>query len=183
MALFLVEIHSITAMFLSVCKTAQRTDLADIPAFYKVSLGGDPAERSRPQLVGPSGFWVAALESKGGTSQVLGCLGLDCHQLEGADELHGELRRMFVSRHYRRHGIGSRLLSEAISHARGFALPMTMELETSELQLAAQSLYEKHGFGVVGTRVIPMGQLSVLWMFRFRRTLHTVDTTPNGWSN
>ncbi|KAJ7747805.1 acyl-CoA N-acyltransferase [Mycena metata] len=181
MALFLVERRSITATFLSECKTAQNTDLADIAAFYKVSLG-DPSERNRPQILGPSGFWVAALESKGETSQVVGCLGLDCHRR--ADELRGELRRMFVSRHYRRHGIGFRLLSEVISHARGFTtLPMTMELETSELQLAAQSLYKKHGFSVVGTRVIPMGRLSPLSMFRFCRTLQTVDTAPNGWSN
>jgi ribosomal protein S18 acetylase RimI-like enzyme len=79
---------------------------------------------------------------------------------------------MFVSMHHRRRGIGSQLIDVALDHVRRLRPPLeTLELETSELQLVAQRLYEKHGFRLVGTRVMRMGVLSSLTMLRFRRTL------------
>lgn len=79
---------------------------------------------------------------------------------------------MFVSIHHRRRGIGSQLIDVALDHVRRLRPPLeTLELETSELQMAAQRLYEKHGFCLVETRVMRMGVLSSLTMLRFRRTL------------
>ncbi|KAJ7868687.1 acyl-CoA N-acyltransferase [Mycena leptocephala] len=187
LALFLFVRRSITNMFLDVCATARTTDLADIAAFYTVPQPADRAQIASKH--GPSGFWVAVLASAGHpSSQVVGFLGLgmshiiyksrinptssppaDCQK--DAASSSGELRRMFVSMNHRRRGIGSQLISVALDHVRRLSPPLeTLELETSELQLVAQRLYEKHGFRLVGTRVMRMGVLSSLTMLRFRRT-------------
>ncbi|KAJ6459969.1 hypothetical protein C8R45DRAFT_778405, partial [Mycena sanguinolenta] len=144
--LFLCVRWSITIFFEEVCSSAFKTDLADIAAAYKFPpLINRTQFQSKGEL---STFWVAVLENpKHNRSQVIGFLGLD-YQLLG-DPSSAELRRMFVSMHHRRRGVGSQLIRVAVAHVQRFAPPLTtLVLETSELQPAARALYEKHGFAL-----------------------------------
>jgi ribosomal protein S18 acetylase RimI-like enzyme len=86
------------------------------------------------------------------------------------DSSSGELRRMIVSMRHRRRRIASLLITATIDHARRHAPPLeTLDLETTEFQPGARKLYEKHGFAVVGSRIIRMGPLVSATVFRLRR--------------
>ncbi|KAJ7835099.1 acyl-CoA N-acyltransferase [Mycena olivaceomarginata] len=161
-ALFFYARWSIKNFFLEVCAIALKADLADITAAYKLS----PHIYPKPD---PNGFWVAVSETSGQhCSQVIGFLGLEYPVRE--DPSSAELRRMFISMHHRRRGVASQLIRTALSHAQQFNPPLrTLVLETSEFQLAAQRLYEKHGFVFAERRVMRMGLLSSVSMLRFRR--------------
>ncbi|KAJ7328040.1 acyl-CoA N-acyltransferase [Mycena albidolilacea] len=166
-ALFFYVRWSIKNFFLEVCAIALKADLADITAAYKLS---PPIYRAQfPPKPDPNGFWVAVSETSGQhCSQVIGFLGLEYPV--GGDPSSAELRRMFISMHHRRRGIASQLIRTALSHAQQFNPPLrTLVLETSEFQLAAQRLYEKHGFVFAERRVMRMGLLSSVSLLRFRR--------------
>lgn len=86
------------------------------------------------------------------------------------DPSSGELRRMIVSMRHRRRRIASLLITATIDHARRHAPPLeTLDLETTEFQPGARKLYEKHGFSVVGSRIMRMGPLVSATVFRLRR--------------
>jgi GNAT superfamily N-acetyltransferase len=179
-ALFFYAHWSIKNFFLEVCAIALKADLADITAAYKLS----PHIYPKPD---PNGFWVAVSENSGQHySQVIGFLGLGTSPQHlivltltlsllsaeypvGGDPSSAELRRMFISMHHRRRGVASQLIRTALSHAQQFNPPLrTLVLETSEFQLAAQRLYEKHGFVFAERRVMRIGLLSSVSMLRFR---------------
>jgi len=155
--------RSITRMFIDFCAKARRTDMADINKTYEVPLSEDETQ-------GPGGFWVAAIEALGGTeSEVVGYLGLDYGAT--ADPSSGELRRMIVSPHHRRRRIGSLLISAALAHAQRTLA--TLDLETPEFHTGAQRLYARHGFTVVGSRVMRTGIFATR-VLRLRRKLSDV---------
>lgn len=52
---------------------------------------------------------------------------------------------------YRRHGLGSRLLTALLADARGRGVESVV-LEVRQRNIAARGLYERHGFAVIGTR-------------------------------
>ncbi len=56
-----------------------------------------------------------------------------------------ELRKMYLDRRVRGHGLGSRLLHHALDTARRMGF-QRMELETASVLSEAVALYEKHGF-------------------------------------
>ncbi|KAJ7613525.1 acyl-CoA N-acyltransferase [Roridomyces roridus] len=151
--------RAINNLFVNFCIGARKTDMADIAKSYEI-----PDDISAEQ--GPGGFFVAAIES-GEESEVVGYLGLDYHAND--DPTSGELRRMIVSARHRRRKIGSLLINAAMAHARSRSPPLlTIDLETTEFQPGAQKLYTRHGFAVVGTRVVSVGVFQAT-IFRFRR--------------
>jgi putative acetyltransferase len=57
----------------------------------------------------------------------------------------GEVKRFYVRKEHRHHGVGTLLLSRALDHAR--AQPwVSIRLDTSSQLTAATSLFRKHGF-------------------------------------
>ncbi|KAJ6611243.1 acyl-CoA N-acyltransferase [Mycena sp. CBHHK59/15] len=157
-ALILYIRSSATAGFLAFCATARATDMADINASYGVPRLGEP-----PETQGPAGFWVAAI----GT-EVVGYLGLD--YTASPDPASGELRRMIVSTRHRRRGIGTLLIAAAVAHARTHSPPLReLDLETTEFQPGAQTLYAGMGWARIGERWIIMGKVVRVRVFRYRR--------------
>ena len=76
------------------------------------------------------------------------CIGY-CGFWQAYDE--GDITNVAVSPLYRQKGIGSRLIEEVIKEARGKDL-VSLNLEVRKSNVAAQNLYKKYGFGVVGER-------------------------------
>lgn len=60
-----------------------------------------------------------------------------------------EIRRMRVHPDYQGRGFGTLILSELEARARSIGYT-TLHLDTTTIQIAAQKLYEKHGFREVG---------------------------------
>ena len=60
-----------------------------------------------------------------------------------------ELQRMYVLPRYQSMGIGKRMLTELITHAKKHRMKMIV-LTTSNTQVAAIQLYMKYGFKVFG---------------------------------
>ncbi|KAJ7642248.1 acyl-CoA N-acyltransferase [Roridomyces roridus] len=158
--LFLLYLwRAIHNLFVNFCINARNTDMADIAKSYEI-----PDDIGAEQ--GPGAFFVAVIESTE-ESEVVGYLGLDYHAND--DPTSGELRRMIVSPRHRRRKIGSLLINAAMAHARSRSPPLlTMDLETTEFQPGAQKLYTRHGFAVVGSRIMRLGVVQAT-VFRFRR--------------
>jgi ribosomal protein S18 acetylase RimI-like enzyme len=70
-----------------------------------------------------------------------------------------EIKRMRVHPDYQGRGLGQIILSELEARARALGIA-TLHLDTSERQVAARRLYEKHGFHTVGRTSI--GGLEVI---------------------
>jgi GNAT superfamily N-acetyltransferase len=68
-----------------------------------------------------------------------------CGALRQLDRVTGELKRMYVARDARGHGVGGRLLAELERHARLLGL-RRLVLETGERQHEAMGLYTGAGF-------------------------------------
>ncbi|KAK7057824.1 hypothetical protein R3P38DRAFT_1187537 [Favolaschia claudopus] len=155
-ALFVSLRRSITKLFIAFCAAARNGDMKDIDATY----------------ASPGGFWVAAIEDKEGLhSEVVGYLGSDYNATPSPTS--AELRRMIVSRHHRRRRIASLLITAAVAHSARVRVPVqvngggsesskerstleldTLDLETPSFHLGAQKLYRRHGFEIVGSRVM-----------------------------
>jgi GNAT superfamily N-acetyltransferase len=89
-----------------------------------------------------SAFWV--VESAG---QIIGCLGIESR---GAGDT--ELRRMYLDKAYRGHGIAQRMLDHAQAEARALGFTK-MILSTATIQRAAVEFYRKSGFVHIRTEV------------------------------
>ncbi|XP_020602535.1 probable N-acetyltransferase camello isoform X2 [Orbicella faveolata] len=105
-------------------KYTVRTDMRDIEKSYMSDEGCH--------------MWVAELCGK-----VVGMVGLrhDENQEPGVFEL----QRMYVVPGYKRMGIGKRMLTEVITHAKKHRMKMIV-LTTSNIQVPAIQLYMKYGF-------------------------------------
>ncbi|KAJ7073639.1 acyl-CoA N-acyltransferase [Mycena amicta] len=155
--------------FKKFCAMARQTDMKDISTYYKISAG---------QALTPAGFWVAVIEaeSPGSVDEVVGYFGME--HLPSRPAV-GHLRRMIVSPYHRRRRIGSLIMSAMIEHAQKHSPsgtlggPLTMlELETTAFQPGARALYEKFGFRLVGSRVMPLAKpalLNSVRVLRFQR--------------
>ncbi len=106
-------------------------DLAAISSFYQAGKGG---------------FWVAARNGI-----VVGTIGL---RNIGNDQ--AALRKMFVAADMRgrEHGVGIRLLTGLLAHARSEGL-QDIFLGTTEKFLAAHRFYEKNGFIEIAATDLP----------------------------
>jgi ribosomal protein S18 acetylase RimI-like enzyme len=69
--------------------------------------------------------------------------------LRHTSHMHAEIMRMRVHPDYQGQGFGVQILDELETRARAMGYT-TLHLHTSTLQLAAQKLYEKHGYQEVG---------------------------------
>ena len=116
------------AEFEAYTEIAIREELSRIPKYYS----------ARPR----QGFWVAELDG------VVGMVGI-----EQSSEKVAELRRMAVETSQRRRGIGRALLQAAEAFCRESGYD-TIELNTSERQVAARRLYEANGYRLLGTGVV-----------------------------
>ncbi len=87
-------------------------------------------------------FWV--VESAG---QIIGCVGIESR---GAGDT--ELRRMYLDKAYRGHGIAQRMLDHAQAEARTLGFTK-MILSTATIQEAAVEFYRKSGFRHIRTEV------------------------------
>lgn len=82
-------------------------------------------------------------------TKIVGQLGL--HVNDNHRRKHVADIGMAVSEHYRGHGIGSKLLQEAISLATNWLAITRIELEVYTDNEAAVALYQKHQFKIEGT--------------------------------
>ncbi|XP_065490445.1 N-acetyltransferase 8-like isoform X1 [Caloenas nicobarica] len=137
----------------SVCVTyvqnALSTDLADIEGSY--------------MRAPDSCFWVA---EAGGA--VVGMVAVAPPQNPAERGTALELLRMSVSKEYRGRGVSKALCGEVLrfARARGYG---AVVLATSMVQVAAQRLYERHGFRKVAvTGLSPLGDLLCIQIFRYR---------------
>ncbi|KAJ7263093.1 acyl-CoA N-acyltransferase [Mycena rebaudengoi] len=167
LALFSSVRYSIIRGYLNVCASAKRTDMADISTTYRVPLAVQDLDSTSVQ--GPGGFWVAVIESVDkSTSKVVGYLGSDYHADDNPTS--SELRRMIVSMHHRRRGIGTLLIHAVLAHSKNHRIPLlTLDLETSEFQPGARALYEQNGWEYIGQRPFYMGPFVSVGLLRFRR--------------
>ncbi|KAF9463455.1 acyl-CoA N-acyltransferase [Collybia nuda] len=141
--LFFTYRWMISESFIAYCNNSLKTDLADIANFYHMKpMDSDDKEELSP--VGPSGFWVVEREyTDGRESEIVGCVGLDCHLKDG--NLRAELRRMVVSPHHRRLGIAALLIQQLVAHARQHRMT-AVYLGTTQYQHAAIRMYQKFGW-------------------------------------
>jgi len=116
---------------------AMKTDMRDIEKSYMSDEGCH--------------MWVAELCGK-----VVGMVGL--RHDENQDPGVFQLRRMYVVPGYKRMGIGKRMLTEVITHAKKHRMKMII-LTTSNTQVAAIQLYMKYGFKVVTHSANESGKL------------------------
>lgn len=84
---------------------------------------------------GESGFWVAEVED-----QLVGMVGVQV-----SDPHTAEIRRLRVAEHFRRRGIGARLLQQAVDHCREHGL-LKVSLDVLVDRKPAIELFEKKGF-------------------------------------
>jgi N-acetylglutamate synthase-like GNAT family acetyltransferase len=83
------------------------------------------------------GFWIAVEES---SNRIVGCVGL-----LDAGSRRGYLKRMYLAPGYRALGLGTRLLSILLAHARAHSLK-NIYLATDYCMEGAQHFYQRHGF-------------------------------------
>ena len=95
-------------------------------------------------------IWVAELNSK-----VVGIV-----RLTPKDPGVSELQMLYVVPHYRKIGIGKKLLTELTAYAKRKEMEKIM-LDTSSPRTSAIRLYEKHGFKIVASQKILGGLISV----------------------
>ena len=78
-----------------------------------------------------------------------------------------ELKRMYLRPEQRGRGLGKELLALALDWAREHAMTV-VRLDTSERMVAAQRLYEAHGFARVTGSAPRQGQCRLLYELRLR---------------
>jgi GNAT superfamily N-acetyltransferase len=76
-----------------------------------------------------------------------------------------ELKRMYLRPDVRGHGLGKQLLAVALDWARAHGM-QAVRLDTSERMVAAQRLYEAHGFRRVQGSAPRQGQCRLLFELR-----------------
>ncbi len=87
-------------------------------------------------------FWV--VEDR---NEIVGSFGIESHGVGDT-----ELRRMYLDKGYRGHGIAERMLDHAQAEARALGFTR-MILSTAEIQKSAVSFYRKSGFQHIRTEV------------------------------
>lgn len=149
----------LSRFFVSYCEDSLRADLVDIGKHYCVSKSEGTRDAAPSSA---SYFWVVeAYSDVTGYCEIVGTVGLGtsiqlffCLLLINTadsstndDQTTAELRRMTVSPHHRRLGIGQLLLITLITHAweRGLA---SVFLTTTSYQIPAIRLYERMGWVV-----------------------------------
>ncbi|KAJ8081920.1 hypothetical protein PM082_007766 [Marasmius tenuissimus] len=166
-----VLFHGRTSLYVNFAYSSCKDDLSKIVDHYELKRVGNGGLPTGPgewdyETTGPKGFWVAEIGD-----EVVGCLGLDISSVHGPP--HGEMRRMVVSPYHRRHGIAQKLNQVFEAHARKYKLASII-LTTTEFQPGPRVLYEKNGYFVDSTKLMPSGLLKIRFYF-YRKWLSYVD--------
>ena len=123
-------------------------------------FGFEPDPEIDPDLVDPgvySALWIALVGDDVVGSVALRDLG------DGALEL----KRMYLRPDQRGRGLGKHLLATALEYAREREAEV-IKLDTSERMIAAQRLYEAHGFRRIPGQAPRQGQRRLLYELRLR---------------
>ncbi|EDR11068.1 uncharacterized protein LACBIDRAFT_315392 [Laccaria bicolor S238N-H82] len=152
----------LSRFFVSYCENSLRADLVDIGKHYCVP----ESEGTRNAPSSASSFWVVeAYSDVTEYCEIVGTVGLDSSTND--DQTTAELRRMTVSPHHRRLGIGQLLLITLIAHARERGLSSVF-LTTTNHQAPAIRLYERIGWVVqrraAVCRLLPTFELALVDM-------------------
>ncbi|KAF8888254.1 acyl-CoA N-acyltransferase [Infundibulicybe gibba] len=134
----------ISRIFMGRMNESMNSDLGDVAANYKLRPVVGSSWELEPS--GRSAFWVAETSTPDGLGkEIVGCVGLDYYtRYSKEDPTSAELRRMVVSPHHQRRGIGSKLLRTLIPYARKQGLKSIM-LSTSTFQAPAVAMYQRLG--------------------------------------
>ncbi|KAJ7069201.1 acyl-CoA N-acyltransferase [Mycena amicta] len=141
------------------CDDALKADMRDIEEWYCKPGGGFwVAVRPREAIGNGIGSVKAGEEED---EEVLGYVGLEYQPISPPSPLRdptttAEIRRMIVAEAHRRKGLANALMHAALAHADAISHPRLdyVFLGTSDLQPAAQTLYERLGFITVREEVI-----------------------------
>ncbi|KAF8888255.1 hypothetical protein BD779DRAFT_1800273 [Infundibulicybe gibba] len=117
-ALMALHRQIISRIFMAHMNEGMKSDLADAAASYRLKpVAGSSCELEPSSR---SAFWVAETSTSDGLGkEIVGCVGLDYYtRYSKEDPTSVELRRMVVSPHHQRRGIGSKLLRTLIPYAR-----------------------------------------------------------------
>ncbi|KAL0571903.1 hypothetical protein V5O48_010050 [Marasmius crinis-equi] len=148
-----ILLHGRAELYVKFAYSSCKDDLDKIVEHYNLKVSSyDPAAYV---ATGPRGFWVAEVDVPGRNEpEIVGCIGL----VYGSD--HGEMRRMVVSPYHRRMGIAQKLFDVCEAHAHNHKLS-SIVLTTTQFQPHARSLYEKYGYFVDSTKLMPSGLLKI----------------------
>ncbi|KAK1229423.1 hypothetical protein PQX77_007520 [Marasmius sp. AFHP31] len=165
--------HGRTSLYVNFAYSSCKDDLSKIVDHYELKRVADGGMEGMGgegeweyETTGSKGFWVAEIGE-----EVVGCVGLDISSLHGPP--HGEMRRMVVSPHHRRLGIAQKLNAVFEAHARKYALESSV-LKTTEFQPGPRVLYEKNGYFVDSTKLMPSGVMRIRFYF-YRKWLGDVE--------
>ncbi|KAF8888256.1 acyl-CoA N-acyltransferase [Infundibulicybe gibba] len=137
----------ISQIFMGHMKENMNSDLAGVAENYKMRpVAGSSCELEPSSH---SAFWVAETSTSDGLGkEIVGCVGLNYYtRYSKEDPSSAELRRMVVSCHHRRRGIGSKLLKTLILYAQKQGLRSVM-LSTPSFQTPAIAMYQRLGWVV-----------------------------------
>ncbi|EAU80718.1 hypothetical protein CC1G_04828 [Coprinopsis cinerea okayama7 len=156
--LFFYHRNLINRWFLKHANSVERsTDFRDIRTFYNIGEDGK---------LGADGFWVAELIADGEEEgQVVGCVGLAKFKSTNPfPPTTSELRRMAVDASLQRRGIGKKLLTTVLAHARNQEI-MSIRLSTTAHQKSAVGIYERFGWKMLGvSRMITVDKVGPRWV-------------------
>ncbi|KAF7318721.1 GNAT family acetyltransferase [Mycena chlorophos] len=145
------------------CDDALEADFVDINRWYWGAGGG---------------FWVAARPRSGAENddEVLGCVGLEYRPLDARPPSSphnpsstAQIRRMIVSQNHRRKGIALAVMDAALAHADANPNIEYIYLWTTDLQPAAQALYDRIGFERFGEKSIGPGWAGTTMERQYKR--------------
>lgn len=96
---------------------------------------------------GASGFWIATIDADG-DERIVGMIGV-----QRTGENSAEIRRLRVDEEFRRRGVGTSLMNEAVTfcHRRGY---LKVVLDVRIERAPAIAMFEKTGFQLARTREI-----------------------------
>ncbi|KAJ7061866.1 acyl-CoA N-acyltransferase [Mycena amicta] len=158
------------------CDDALKADMRDIDEWY-CKPGGGFWVAVRPRKAIRNGSAKAGeVDGVGEDEEVLGYVGLEYQPNSPPNPLRdptttAEIRRMIVAEAHRRKGLANALMHATLAHADAISHPRLeyVFLGTSDLQPAAQTLYERLGFVTVREEAI--GNWAGSTMLReYRRT-------------
>ncbi|KAJ7061869.1 acyl-CoA N-acyltransferase [Mycena amicta] len=158
------------------CDDALKADMRDIDEWYCKPGGGFWVAVRRREAIGNGNDGSKAGEEE--DEEVLGYVGLEYRPPSHSAPFPlrdptttAEIRRMIVAEAHRRKGLANALMHAALAHADAISNPRLdyIFLGTSDLQPAAQMLYERLGFVTIREEVI--GNWAGTTMLReYRRT-------------
>lgn len=145
-----MEVRELTAKDLSLWKEIRLKALKECPEAYGASY--------EEQRDFDDEFFLKQIQETNlfgafDGSQLIGTIGLSIHDSEKTKHK-GSIYAVYVHPNYRSNGIGDTLLKHVIGYAKAFLLQLNLSCAVQNQ--AAYSLYEKHGFELIGTEPLSL---------------------------